>query len=170
MPTMGNCMLLDDGDAAAISNWQEVAKGAQAPSRRGPVTFPMSRRYAEGAERQAATLKSNMMEAFNNLAQSAIQQKPQMLDTEGFMIADAWSWDDFRDQFAVRQAGPTVAPPTPGMAPATPRWGASPHSTYQYSPTCLEQLRSRDTCSSRFASRLLISRRTTAGAASAAGD
>ena len=66
---MGNCFLLDDVDAAAISNWQEVAKGGHSSSRRGAASFPMSRRYAEGAERQAATLRTNMLRAFVSLAE-----------------------------------------------------------------------------------------------------
>ena len=80
----------------------------------------MSRCYTEGAERQTAMLKENMIRVFMNLAGRHVQRKPELLTDRGFMKVEAWQRDELRDRFDAQQAEFTVAPQTPGMAPASP--------------------------------------------------
>ena len=97
LPTLGNCIGLDDTDHQSLSNWQDI-QHAPHGGKRGRAAFPVGHHYADGPHEQRAWIKLSIMtecvakgkERLNTLNISDDPGAPR------WMPRDAWTWSSLR--------------------------------------------------------------------------
>ena len=100
LPSLGNCLGLDDQEMQSISNWQEVVK-APGGSHMAKASFPMGRHYAEGKHESSAWLKGRMLEAFRVMALrrlTKLRDRAPYSSSARILPAGSWTWSDLREE------------------------------------------------------------------------
>ena len=61
LPFLAHAFSLDDADAQAVGNWQEIDHKADGRSSRNKASFPMARRYAEGTASYSGRVRAALI-------------------------------------------------------------------------------------------------------------
>ena len=99
LPSIANAYALDDADAQAISNWQQIdhrAPGSAAIRQR--AAFPMSRHYADGKAAFAARLKAALLAGmYKSLQLRSNDEGRASMVKDGYLAAKALTFDHLRE-------------------------------------------------------------------------
>ena len=93
LPTMADICRVDDADAQAVGNWQEVvATGAK----RQQACEPMCRRYSGGKIAFSGTIKGRLLSACVEYTRRLLKRRNIAPNSQGFFPHNCVSWEDLR--------------------------------------------------------------------------
>ena len=95
LPTAGDICRVDDADAQAIGNWEDIP--ATAAKRETKASEPMCRRYSGGKVAFTGTIKGRVLAATIEYAKNFLRERKIAPNQHGLFPVNCVTWEDLRE-------------------------------------------------------------------------